>query len=560
MAIKIPSATESGIGRKTPGAIPEGTPKFRPKIRTDMTLEILQAGTQVAGLVVSAQQAKQAKIEKVRHEEAKNNALIENIKLGGEYKIASAAIEAAPGLDIAGRDIKQEELRAEIKAKFLKVIPQEFQSDSFVGLTRIVQTDKVNYTKAREVQVRDKRVADMEILLKEVETFSSEYPGNEKISKEQARILIDDSTLSATDKVARKHKIENIIDNNAVNNALSLGDPQIVLDSLEEKTESGAWANHKGLSSKQRTEGIEQARDAVQVNNGFKIGNDLWDEEGPTDKFDLIDIEGLTETARKRAGTEEAAKAAVTRVRERAVLHNQARTALIASHEGSIWEARINGANLDEVSNMREFVELPAKNRTTILRDIEAASKRLSKGETRALKLAQIARADELRDNSVELRKLGKDGLLKELANGKITEPSYNSLLKMMRSNSVPALQLVEASKMLSQTKKDLLFDDDPIKNSSIYVEHVNKLNEFVALNPKADPIDFVDSMLNPVKESWIKEFLFKGFTALGLSEEKPSPGEPGLAVEKPSPGDVLHGYEFKGGDPSLPENWEKIE
>ena len=498
MAIKIPSAAELGVGRRTPGAIAGGTPRPIPKIRTDIGLEIAQGLTQLAGTVVEIQRIKQEKAEKIRHDEAKNNALKTNMGLKAGIIRGSKEIEAREDLDFEGKDQEQEKLLAGIEGEFRDKIPQEFQSELSVDLRRIAEKDKLDYENTRAVQIKNKRVADAEMLLLEVETFSSEYPGNEKAAKEQARIIIDASPLSATDKVKRKKSIDSVIDLNTVNNELALGDPKALLDNLQEKTEGGAYANYRGLSSANRTKAIKQARDAVSVNRGFQIANDLWDKQGPEDKFDLIDVEDLTETARKRAGTEEAANAAVTRIRERATLHNQARNAKISSNETTIWEAHDNGAKSAAIYKMQEFVELPAENRLAIQKTLSSIAERTSKEETFALKMEQISRFEELNDDSAELRKVD---LMAELRAKKITESQYNTLKGVLDKGSLESNQSTEAFNMLKQAKKDMKFNpDDETDNRRQYAAASDKIHDYILTNPNGDPITFADAILNPIE------------------------------------------------------------
>lgn len=519
MAIKIPGAAEVGLGRKTPGAIAEGLARPVPKIRTGVGLEIAQAGVRLAGAVVAEQRVEQEKIEKTQREEAVSRAKIANMGFQGAIISGSKDIIARKDLDIEGKRSELNILLQNVEGDFNKIIPGDLQPQLAVDLARTGFTVRNNFDDALAIQVKDARVADMETALREVETFSSENPGFESDVKRQAHILIDASPESATQKVERKARIDRVVDSNTIKNELVLGDPKVVLERLREKTESGAFANYKGLLSADRTAFTSQAQDAATVNTGFKMANDLWDTQGPKDKFDLVDIEKLTETVRGRATSERAAKAAVTRLRERATLHNQARNATITSHKATIWEAYDKGVKSAGILKMPEFTDLPAPERLAIQNELATISGRMSKAETLTLKADQRDRYDELVGDPALLRATDVSA---EFRNRKIDESGRNALQKLKEVGTLQTIQAKEAQALLRGAERNGLYNpDDSVDNSRLYAADVETLQDYIVEHPNADPFVFVEELLKPPESQFIKKLLkvltFGGPTTRGF-------------------------------------------
>jgi hypothetical protein len=518
MAIKIPGAAEVGLGRRTPGAIAEGLPRPVREI-PGIGFDIARAGLQFVGAVVSEQQIRAEKVDRAARDEAVSRANTNIIGLQGSMARESKSILANPDLDVAGRKTAFNKMLAETDGEFRKIVPQELQVKLEPMLKRTSEAVTTAFADAIAGQVKDARVADLETTLREVETFTSENPGFEQEAKKQAHILIDASPEAATIKVERKKKIDRTIDSNTVKNELVLGDPKVVLERLREKTKSGAFANYRGLTSADRTAFTSQAQDAATTNTGFKIANDLWDTQGPKDKFDLIDIEKLTETARGRATSERAAKAAVTRLRERATLHNQARNATITSHEAAIWEAHDNKVKSAGIFKMREFTDLPAPERKAIERELELISERMSKGETLTLKANQRDRYDELVSDPALLR---ATDISAEFRNRKIDESGRNALQKLKEVGTLQTVQAKEAQALLRDAERNGLYDpDDDVNNSRLFTADVETLKEYIVEHPNADPFAFVEELLKPPESQFIKKLLkvltFGGPTTRGF-------------------------------------------
>ena len=340
MAIRIPGAAEQGLGRKTPGAIAEGTPRPVPKIRTDIGLEIAQGITRLAGAVAGDLIEKQEKADRAAHDEMMSTAKIDSLHIQAKVVQGGKEIAENESYTVEEKQREYSKLLEQVELDFNDKIPEDARDELRPGIASAGINAKIKLDETIAAQVKNQRIASLETSLLEIEDFSFENPGHEADIKKQSHILIDASPESPTQKVKRKANIDNVIDSNAVKNELALGDPEALLADLTKKTEGGSFAKYKGMSPANRTALTKQARDTVSANRGFKIANDLWEKsDGATDKFALIDIEKMTETARKRAGTEEAANAAVTRIRERATLHNQARAARIKSNETTIWQA-----------------------------------------------------------------------------------------------------------------------------------------------------------------------------------------------------------------------------
>lgn len=534
MAIKIPGDT--GLGTKTPGVIAEGTPRPVKKIRTDIGLEIAQGVTRLAGVVAGDLIEKQAKADKAAHDEMMSGAKIESLNIQAEVVQGSKDIVANKEYDVERKQQEFSKLLEKAETDFTDRIPEDARDELAPAIASSSINAKLKFDESITAQVNNQRVANMEKSLLEIEDFSFANPGHEADIKANAHILIDASPESATAKVKRKANIDNVIDTNAVRNEIALGDPEVLLKDLNKRTEGGSYAKYKGMSAANRTLYTKQARDAVIVKRGQKIANDLWEgPKGPQDKFDLIDVEDMTETARKRASTEAAAKVAVTRIRERATLHNQARAARITSNQATIWEAHDKGAKSTAIYKMAEFVELPAPQRMEIENTLSRIAEAAIKKDTLALKNKQLEYFDKL---SQDAGLLLETDLLADHRERKITDGQYTSLRTMQKEGSLKAEKMKEAHRILIAARDANLFDKKTIENSRQYAATVEKVHEFGAANPEGDPLEFVDGIINPKKESWVMDLL-DTFTARNyyyqrFVAEDQEPAQTAPPIERP--------------------------
>jgi len=524
MAIKIPGAREVGIGRKTPGAIPAGTPRFVPEIDTGIGLELLQAGLKLAGGVVSAERAKAQKLEVKQLEEAKSQVGMFTMGLQGRIASESSAIARREDLDIAGKQEEYSSMVQKMEGEFTAAVPDALRLEFAERLKRTEVDVKLKFDNALIGQVNDKRIADIETGLFEIENWSAENAGFEASAKKQAHTLIATSPEKATVKADRRRKIDRVIDTNTVKNELVLGNPKIVLERLQAKTESGAYSNYTGLTSADRTAYTKQAREATMTNNGLEIANDVYDKHGPKgDKMALIDIEDMAQKAESRAGTTQAAKAAVTRIRERAILHNQGRTAVIKANQIAVWEAHDNGAKSGEIYKMPEFIELPAPERKAIRDELERIAESRSKAETFASKQKQIDRFDEINDNPAILEDLGVEGIRDERRAGKLTETDAEALEDMLGKGTLESEQSSEAYRRLASARdKEFYNSDDEIDNSEQYAAHKARLNTYRRNHPNANPLEFTREMLRPTETRYLMRLL-EALSPFGATSKAPA-------------------------------------
>ena len=433
----------------------------------------------------------------------------------------SRAIAQDQSLDAEGKQGAHDTLLKETEAAFLKLVPQGQQSHYGRQLAATGINSRKTLDLSIEAGVKDQQIATTNEMLPQIVTHSFENPGLEAEHKARGDALIDNTPIDAEKKVARKQSFHAEVDLNAVNNELALGtDPQDLVERLQEKNKKGAFVNFPDLSPVNRTSSIKTAREKVAASNGLKIGIDIWEKDGPTGKMDLVDIEAMAAKAEKRAGTETGRNAAVTRIREQAALHNQARTALIKSDELAVWEAHDDGAMSTDIYKMPQFVELPSENRIAIQDKLRIISERASKEDTFKLRLDQLDRYEELASNPDKLKEAD---LAAERRDKSLSVSDVTSLKTMREKGSLPAIQMVEASAILKNARKDGLFADDAVENSKIYAENLQKLQDYMLLHPNANPLDAVEEILEPLGSTWIRDVL--STLTGGLVEPAPEPG-----------------------------------
>ncbi len=521
MGIKITSAQEAGIGRLTPGAIPEGLARPVPLIRTGVGLDVAQGLTELAGTVVSAQiQAKAKAVKQAGLDRAMLDNSINKIKVSvANLDLAKTKGRLTESLDILKTsDLSVVEYRnafnklVETTTKDLNaLIPPDLKTEfdtKFLTFRTKVQS---NFADFLTKKVNDTLISDADTLLSNLELSSAAIKGFEDETITEANKLIDGLPEDKTVKVARKAKFANAVRTNQIKNRFASGSPEQLLVDLNAKTESGGFAKFKGISSSSRILFKEQARSAIANNRGFSIANDIWDKQGAKDKMDIIDIEKITDAARRKTTNEKSAKVAVARLKERNIIHNQAREAVIKANKAAIWEAFDGGVDSGQILRMPEFIELPAKDRINIENEMIKISDAQNKPDTFALRVKQVERFQELARDPGKLRSAD---LRAEFRNKSLSESDFNALTIMEDTGSLKSVKSKAAFKILLDSKNDNLFNTDEITNAKVYADHVKQLQDFIIAHPNGDPFKFVRELLKPVEidaMNWLFDLFASG-------------------------------------------------
>lgn len=287
MAIKIPSAAELGVGRRTPGAIPEGTPRPVPKIRTGVGLEIAQGLTQLAGLAVSGLAAKEAeaarldeknriKIEKATalRQKTEANNITANI-FGKITEATDALVNADLNPDIARKTFNQ--TMEGIRGEFEEQIPRDLQEQYRPQFIKAHTRAKSRFASSVSENVKHIAIAKGAATMDVIAQGVAANPDSRDQAKQSVSTIIDGLPIDADKKVVLKAKKKAEIDSVAVTQLLTERDGGLyrteldgLIEDLKAKNGDGQFVNFNDLPPASRANYIDQAERARIVDENSK--------------------------------------------------------------------------------------------------------------------------------------------------------------------------------------------------------------------------------------------------------------------------------------------------
>lgn len=271
MAIKIPSAAELGLGTRTPGAIPEGTPVPRRKIDTGVGLDIARGIVQIAGAVVSEEKAQiekdRLKLERADILKRKTDS---NISMANLLGNVSAVTDT-----LANSDMSPEELRTTFNNE-MRVAEKAFTETIDPGLQEQYKPQLINAFNRAQSKFATKidRNAKDFAIAKGIEALDSisktaASTGELGAAKKQVSQIVDALPMDANKKSVIKAREKAKIDNVAVKQLLTERDGGIyrteldtLIKDLKAKDADGQFTNYKDLPPEARTTYIDQAERA----------------------------------------------------------------------------------------------------------------------------------------------------------------------------------------------------------------------------------------------------------------------------------------------------------
>lgn len=570
MAIKIPSAYEAGFGQKL-----AETPRIPLSTGKEIVGEAIgQGGLRIGGQLADMALEQKAHEDKLRliedeklvqaqADEADYQAKMFTLGLQGELVRGTKAIAARQDLNIEGKKAAFDELYTAAESQFGDNVPRQLQNKYGFELAKTGQTAKQNFESDIIKLSDNQRQADNERGLVGVRDFIFENPEYRSEGEAQANYLINDMSLDPTAKEIKRQEFFSLLDADEIKNTLAQGDPELLLATLKNRDESGAYTGFKNLTPEDRVKYIEQAQKAAAEQEGLRLADEVWGQSGPRDEMDVIDIEKAVELAGKRAKTDDGRKAATTALREKNTIHNQARTARIDNYENAIWEAYVAGKSSAQIYKMAEFVALPADKQMAVKDKITSyvdRATRLSREDKAELVMQQSLRYQELVSNPVALR---ATNLEMEYKSKTISDSGYKSL--KLATSPLNSEKYTAAVDQLADVRKAGGFNpEDPFDNDRQWAERLQQLQDYTATHPNEDPIAFVEKIVNPVKDSFVSKLLdkMKGSSQIVIKSTLPGRAVDALTGDKQGvkTGDIRDGYRFKGGDPAKMENWEAVQ
>lgn len=278
MGIKIPSAAELGLGKRTPGAIPEGTLRPIRDIDTGVGLEIAQAVTRFAGAVVSERRVEAEKIERQAEKDRLklDKATLLKNKTDSNIAIANLLGNVSAVTDtLADSDMSPEELRTTFNNE-MRVAEKTFTDTIDPGLQDQYRPQLIKaFSKAQSkfASKIDKNAKDLAIA-KGMETIESisqvaASTGELASAKKQLVQIVDDLPIDADKRSVIKAREKAKIDSVAVTQLLTEREGGLYrteLDTLIEDLKAvdadGQFTNFKDLPPESRTAYIDQAERA----------------------------------------------------------------------------------------------------------------------------------------------------------------------------------------------------------------------------------------------------------------------------------------------------------
>lgn len=172
---------------------------------------------------------------------------------------------------------------------------------------------------------------------------------------------------------------------------------------------------------------------------GLRTSVAIWEQLGPKNDLDPVDLDAMEQAARAQLGDDpKALKATVAYLRERKVAFDASRADRLESAAGSVWTAAANGASLAEITRMPAFMALPGRMQATIrgyvVDEAYKTSQRVVAADNRAYTLgqrdvtaenqaytrAQRADAEQKEADAAEYYRLSKPENLKNLTEDQI--------------------------------------------------------------------------------------------------------------------------------------------
>lgn len=290
----------------------------------------------------------------------------------------------------------------------------------------------------------------------------------------------------------------------------------MLAEGREEDARAYYDANEMSISPAQRIKLLPKIREAGKNRVIMTKGAELWGKR-VRDENDPVNIEVLTEEARKLSDDPEVVKGLITDIRERAVLHNQAIEERDDANLSAIWDAYDNrGLSKASIKAMPEYKNLSSgEKRISVMDKLDGyADKavRLAKEQTReekaVLQIEQEINRASLAENPALLREADLEHMVR---NKELSTVGYKSLQVMKDPKKQPTARA--AFKRLDDAKTKRLFNSqDANDNSKQWVEFTGMLHAFLENNPDGDPAAFVEEVMKPIELTWkekVKDFWF---------------------------------------------------
>lgn len=271
MAIKIPSAAELGLGRKTPGAIPEGLQRPVQKI-PGIGFEVAQAVVQGIGLIVGAQQQaqqqNQIKLEQAATVRTKNEANISMANITGRMTLVTNEIVNADLPPEIARTSFNTEMR-EIERSFTKGIPDELQDAFRPQLIKAFTRTQSRFSSSVQKNVTNIAIAKGNDAVGLAVKTAAANPGERIPIKNMVSKIIEGMPIDADKKSLLKARSRAKIDGVAASQLLTERDGGLyrteldtLIKDLKAKDSEGQFINFKDLPPEARTTYIDQAERA----------------------------------------------------------------------------------------------------------------------------------------------------------------------------------------------------------------------------------------------------------------------------------------------------------
>ena len=263
------------------------------------------------------------------------------------------------------------------------------------------------------------------------------------------------------------------------------------------------YNEHSGQIIDTNGELKNKIKQSVTTGRGRRIADDTWLTYGPDSEHAPIELDKMTAAVKKRTKDGKVIKAATTSIKERSALFKQARDEREEANEGEVWK-RYDEFGSDGLWTSPEFLALSGKTQRSVKDKVAGYANKAAKIEKEGIREEQEINFHRLADDPELLRESDLDHMLR---NEEISTLGYRSLQKMRDPKNAPGYK--EASKMLSTALTKKLFNArDAADNSKQWAEFTVMLQDYMVNNPEGDPIEYVNSIMEPIQTSWVEKAL----------------------------------------------------
>jgi len=207
---------------------------------------------------------------------------------------------------------------------------------------------------------------------------------------------------------------------------------------------------------------------AVTEGEGMRSADDAWSRLGPKRDGDPVNLDVMLDDIKSRhADNPSVLKAATQQLKERAAVHNSSQRERAEAQAGAVWRAVSNGASLNAVRTMPEYLALPGQAQEQIRQHVVAdAFQRSQRGRT----LANQAEEDAGKRNFAAYLKYSNADTLANMS-----EDQVIALLPQLGRQLTGSLMA---------RKQSMVKSEDTVRDASIDDALFNTVAERAGLDP----------------------------------------------------------------------------